>query len=318
MCLLMIHDGELEHVACLVPTPGVHVRHLHGELEPACARLQGKLRELLLVDVLHGSVGAHRTAVEHLEVPDDAYPDAPALQGGDLGLHVKYTAARLGAPPRLMEPLARLRRVLPQGCVPGEDEFGGRSLVDAEHLLGPREIQGRVAVFPATHLGGALRLGQQVRQPLDLRDIDAAPNRPHRVALGIALDEAALEHRAIASAGIADAIAGRPAAPLDQRETDLPVGSIEIARMDALAPGIDHRRQIFGLYAQDLAHASRAVHSASHQVPFENDAVDRFRGESEKLLALRELALHVFTIVDVVRGDGDAIDQRVIKRGDVV
>ena len=73
--------------------------------------------------------------------------------------------------------------------------------------------------------------------------------------------------------------------------------------MDALAPGIDHRRQVLGLDTEDLAHAARAVHGAPRQVPFENDAVDRFGGEPEDLLALRELALRVLALVDVVRGD---------------
>ena len=74
-----IHDGELEHIARLVPAPGMHVRHVHRQFQPPGAVLERNLRELLRLDVLHGAEGAERPAVELLEVPDHADPDAPVL-----------------------------------------------------------------------------------------------------------------------------------------------------------------------------------------------------------------------------------------------
>ncbi len=60
------------------------------------------------------------------------------------------------------------------------------------------------------------------------------------------------------------------------------------------------------------------MHDALGQIPLENDAVHRLGGQPEDLFALRELALGVLALVDVVRGDRDAVDERVLKRGDVM
>jgi hypothetical protein len=60
------------------------------------------------------------------------------------------------------------------------------------------------------------------------------------------------------------------------------------------------------------------MHEPAGEIPFENDAVDRVRGQAKNLLALRELMLHVATFSDVTRIDDDALDEGIAKCRDIV
>src|SRR5580698_7532281 len=127
-----------------------------------------------------------------------------------------------------LESLPGLRSALREHRIPGDDELVLRGLENAEHLPGPGELQGGIAVLPTAHLGRALRLLEEVREALDLGDVDATANGAHRIARGVALDEAALEYGSIAPARIANTVGHRPAPALDERQTDLPGRRLEI------------------------------------------------------------------------------------------
>ena len=314
---LAIDDGELEHVLCPVPAPGMHVRHVHRQLQPAGTVLQGDARQLLRLHVLQGAEGAKRAAVQHLHMADDAHPDALLFQGGDLELEIDRRTVDFGAFAGAVETLQRFGGALRLHRVPGHREFRRVRLVDAIHLLGPGELARHVAVFPAAHFGGALGFGQQVGDALDFRHIDAKADRAHRVAAGIALDEAALEDGSVASADIANAIGGGPAPAAQQPQAHGFLERLEIAGMDALAPGIDGGFKLFGFEAQHLEHASGAVHEGARNIPLVDDAVHGVRRQAKHFLALRKPALRQLLLRDIARVDHHARDQ-FERRGPIV
>ena len=87
--------------------------------------------------------------------------------------------------------------------------------------------------------------------------------------------------------------------------------------MNPLTPRVARRRDILRFYAQDLLHAAGAVHDAAGDIPFEDDAFDRIRCKPKHLLALSKPGLGLLALRDIARIDHDAIDQRVVERGDV-
>src|SRR6202041_2423301 len=105
-----------------------------------------------------------------------------------------------------------------------------------KHLLGPRDLARHIAEFPAAHFGGTLSFRQKVGDPLDLRHVDAAADRPHRIAAGIALNQAALEDGTIAPPNVSNAIRGSPPSAAEQAQHGRFSVRLEIARMDPLLP----------------------------------------------------------------------------------
>ena len=55
-----VRTGELQRVLTAVPTPRMHVRHVHRQLQPPGAGLECDLRQLLRLNVLHRTEGAQR------------------------------------------------------------------------------------------------------------------------------------------------------------------------------------------------------------------------------------------------------------------
>jgi len=117
--------GELERVLRPVPAPCVHVRHVHGQLQPAGAVLQSDLRELFRLDILHRAEGAKRSAAQHFQMSNDPHPDALTFERIDLKFKIDVTIARFRAAARFLELLARLRHALRQHRFPGQLEILG-------------------------------------------------------------------------------------------------------------------------------------------------------------------------------------------------
>ena len=138
------------------------------------------------------------------------------LQGRNLELQVELPARHLGSFAGIMEALPRFRGALRQHRMPGHGEFLGAGLIDAIHLIGPGELAGHIAVFPAPHFGGALSFSQKIGHPVDFRHIDAAVDRAHRIPGGVALNEATLQYGPVAPTYIPDAVGRRPASAVEQ------------------------------------------------------------------------------------------------------
>ncbi len=187
-------------------------------------------------------------------------------------------------------------------------------VVDAEHLVRPGEFARRIGVFPAADLGAALGFGQDIRQSLDLGYIHAATDGAHRIPGGVALDQSALQHGFVATAGIADSIRGGPAAAIDERKTDGVFCGGEVARVNSREPGVDRGFEILGRNPHHFLNAARAMHHAAHDIPFEYHPVHSVSSQPEHLFALRQLEFRQFALGDVAGIDDYAADQRIVER----